>query len=81
MIFDQPDGFMEFLEKTDLELAKAYREAVRSFAEADFCVCPGDEQTDLVVSLADAYYGDKCPLMDRCRDAGIPVMIQNYGIK
>ncbi len=81
VIFDQPDGFMEFLEKTDLELAKAYREAVRSFAEADFCVCPGDEQTDLVVSLADAYYGDKCPLMDRCRDAGIPVMIQNYGIK
>lgn len=41
-----------------------------------------DESTDLekLVLLADAYYGDSCRIVQMCRKAGIPVMLQDIDI-
>ncbi len=73
-----PEGLPDFMDKCKLELADAYRDAVSSFAKEDLCICPDASKLDLVISLADAYYGDECPLMNRCKEAGMPIMIQNY---
>ena len=75
-----PTGFTEFIDRCGLKLAEVYRDTVSSFAGKEFCICPETNQTDLAISLADAYYGDDCPLMSKCRDAGLPVMIQDYDI-
>jgi len=41
-----------------------------------------DESTDLekLVLLADAYYGDSCRLVLMCRQAGLPVMLQDIDL-
>ncbi len=76
-----PEGLQDFMDKCNLKLAKSYREAVSSFTNSSFCICPEQSQFDLAISLADAYYGDECPLMERCKAAGMPIMIQNYELQ
>ncbi len=76
-----PQGLPDFLDKCKLALAKSYREAISSFANAPFVICPEQAQLDLAISLADSYYGDECPLMERCKAAGIPTIIQDYELQ
>ena len=80
VIFEVPMGFKEFLDKCSLELTPLYADALSFARQLEGCICDDGKKLELAVSLADAYYGDKCPLMDICKDAGIPVMIQNYDI-
>jgi hypothetical protein len=81
VIFEVPMGFKEFLDKCNLELTPLYAGALSFARQLEGCICDDGKKLELAVSLADAYYGDKCPLMDICKDAGIPVMIQNYDIR
>ena len=81
VIFEVPQGFMEFLNKCSLELTPLYADALSFARQLEGCIFDDGKKLELAVSLADAYYGDKCPLMDICKDAGMPVMIQNYDIR
>lgn len=81
VILEDPGGFMGFLENCKLELTPLYADALSFARQLEGCICDNGKKLELAVSLADAYYGDKCPLMDICKDAGMPVMIQNYDIR
>lgn len=74
------DGVKEFLEKCELAIAGAFGEILDRVGGLDFCILEHGERLSLAVSLADAYYGDKCPLMDVVKRSGIPIMIQNYDL-
>lgn len=43
---------------------------------------PRDEQLDELIRRSDGFYGDSCVLMNRCRERGVPTMLEvpEYGV-
>ena len=77
-----PAGFDEFLTKCGMEeLLKSYTETIEEIKGKDYLIVPSESELSLAVSVCDGYYGDKCQLMEACRKAKKPVMIQDYEIK
>lgn len=81
VILEIPQGFMAFLDRCNLRLSPIYKEVIDLAGRMFNCIIDEGKRLELAVSLADAYYGDRCPLMDICKNAGIPVMIQNYDVR
>ncbi len=57
-----------------------YRNIVEEYRQAAWGILDETEDASLAVSLADAYYGDPDAVMQKCRNLGKPVMIQNAEI-
>ncbi len=77
-----PQGFEEFLNKCGMvELLNSYIKSIEEGKNKDYVIVPLESELSLAVSICDGYYGDKCQLMEACRKAEKPVMIQDYAIK
>ncbi|WP_022755896.1 LicD family protein [Butyrivibrio fibrisolvens] len=81
VIFEVPAGFETFLDRCGLELGSSYKDVISFVREKKNCIFDDGRKLELAVSLADAYYGDECPLMNICKSYELPVMIQNYDIR
>ncbi len=80
VIFEVPGKFMDFLDRCGLELAPLYKDVLETAEKLDNCIVDKGIKPELAVSIADAYYGDECPLMNICKDKGMPIMIQKYDL-
>ncbi len=78
IILCMPAKLKELLYKCHLGMAGAYDEAVEFCKAKDYVIVPENEELELVVSVGDAYYGDECPLLEKFKETGRPVMIQDY---
>lgn len=59
------------------QLWKEYGEIVDVFRKEGWGIYDESDDTERVISISDAYYGDPGYLMNLCSRKGIPVMIQN----
>lgn len=59
------------------QLWKEYKEIVDVFRKEGWGIYDESVDTERVISISDAYYGDPGYLMNLCSKKGIPVMIQN----
>ncbi|MBR3516836.1 MAG: LicD family protein [Lachnospiraceae bacterium] len=64
----------------DRQLWLEYRRIVEEYRSAGWGILDETPDADLSIGLADAYYGDPDPVMQRCRVAGKPVMIADARI-
>ena len=64
----------------DREQWLEYREIVEGYRMEGWGILDETEDAALAVSVADAYYGDPDPVMQRCRVMGKPVMILNPAV-
>jgi len=58
------------------QLWKEYEEIVDMFREEEWGIYDESDDTEGVILISDAFYGDPGYLMNLCRKKGIPVMIQ-----
>lgn len=59
---------------------EAYDKLVRKYREEGWGIYDESADLDRAVILSDAYYGDSSSVLQLCRKAGMPVMIQNVEI-
>jgi hypothetical protein len=78
VIFCFPSKLGELLHKCDLSMSHAYDEVIEKYSSKDYVIVPDNADLGLSVSVADAYYGDECPLMEQFKVTGRPIMIQDY---
>ncbi|MBO6298437.1 MAG: LicD family protein [Lachnospiraceae bacterium] len=57
-----------------------YRSVLEEYRTQGWGILDESEDPEMAIALADAYYGDPDPVMQRCRAAGKPVMIADAGI-
>lgn len=62
-------------------LCGAYEALVRRYCEEDIGIYDDSADMNRALAVSDAYYGDHSSLVQLCKEAGIPVMIQNVGIR
>lgn len=62
------------------ELTAIYQQLVQQYLNDDFGIYDDTPDMYLSLSLADAYYGDHSSLVKICKEANIPVMIQNVNV-
>lgn len=62
------------------KLWKDYQRLVKAYQEEGFGIYDDRLEPECAVALADAYYGDSCGMVQLCRNAGIPVMLQDVDI-
>lgn len=70
----------EVLRSMKLPLRKAYEEIVQRYRTDGWGIYDDTEDARRVVELCDAYYGDGGSLLQLCRRAGKPVMLQNVEV-
>lgn len=63
------------------ELSEAYETLVRRYCEEDIGIYDDSADMNRALAISDAYYGDHSSLVQLCKEAGIPVMIQNVEIR
>lgn len=78
VLFCFPPKLGELLHKCHLSMSRGYDEVINRCCSKDYVIVPKNADLSLSVSVADAYYGDECPLLDRFKVTGRPVMIQDY---
>ncbi len=78
VIFCFPQKLGEFLHKCNLSMSGAYDEVIEKCCSKDYVLVPDNAELVLSVSVADAYYGDKCPLLEHFKVTEKPIMIQDY---
>ena len=61
-------------------MMEKYRGIIKKYREGAWGIFDDSDNPDLVINLADAYYGDPDPVMQRCRNMGKPVMILNMDV-
>ena len=78
----RPDAVMsgEMSEVAGSELARAYCALVEQYQAQGWGIFDETADLDQLVAVADAYYGDSCRMVQMCRQAGIPVMIQDIDL-
>jgi len=64
------------LQQSDIQLYREVLALETKFQEMELGILAGEESDELLVSVCNAYYGDASSLVQKCRSAGIPVMIQ-----
>lgn len=57
-----------------------YSRIVENYKEEGWGIYDDSADIDRAVILSDAYYGDKSSVVELCREAGIPIMIQNVNV-
>lgn len=62
------------------QLWAAYHEIVEQYRSEGWGIYDDSADLDRAVALSDGYYGDPSSVVQLCRKAGMPVMIQNVGI-
>lgn len=62
-------------------IMERYHALVRQFQAEAWGIYDESEDLGRVVAAADAYYGDSCRAVQMCRQAGIPVMLQDISIR
>ncbi len=78
VLFCVPGKLQELLDRCQLSMSREYDEAIKECSQKVNVIIPKIEELELAVSIADAYCGDECPLLDKFKDTGKPVMIQNH---
>lgn len=68
------------LEQVNPEVYREYCDLVRLFLERKIGILDEEMSNEQAVSMCDAYYGDTSPMVQMCRNAGKPVMIQDVSI-
>lgn len=62
------------------ELSQSYRTLVEQYQAQGWGIFDETADLDQLVAVADAYYGDSCRIVQMCRQAGLPVMIQDIDL-
>lgn len=62
------------------ELTAIYQQLVQQYLKDDFGIYDDTPDLHRSLALADAYYGDHSSLVKICKEANIPVMIQNVNV-
>lgn len=62
------------------ELLDEYESLVKEYKESKIGIYDDTSDLDRAIELSDAYYGDGSSLVQLCREAGIPIMMQNVDI-
>lgn len=62
------------------QLWKAYEKILEKYREEAWGIYDDTVDMDRAIALCDAYYGDTSSLVQLCKEAGKPVMIQNANI-
>lgn len=65
------------LEQLDSNLYQKYCSLEKEFSENSCGILDISRNDESAVAICDAYYGDASPMVQICRNAGKPVMIQN----
>ena len=73
----KPDPEMDKVRDYDPELWQEYQEVVAEYKSNGIGIYDDSQDDGIVVSIADAYYGDPCVIATRIRRLGKPVMIMN----
>ena len=68
------------LEQVNPEVYKEYCDLEQLFLEKKIGILDEEMSNEQVVRICDAYYGDTSPMVQMCRNAGKPVMIQDVSI-
>lgn len=61
-------------------LCQEYKKLVEEYKKAGWGIYDDEGDTDRLISLADAYYGDPDKIIQRCRLMKMPIMIQNADV-
>lgn len=61
-------------------LWQAYQEIVEQYKEEGWGIYDDTPDMDRAIALCDAYYGDGSSLVQLCKEAGKPVMVQNVEV-
>lgn len=74
----KPDALLQdSLDSCCPELGREYRKIVEKYLEENWGIYDGDMEWETVVELCDAYYGDPSAIVQRFRNVGKPVMIED----
>jgi hypothetical protein len=65
------------IEVTYPEFWNKYRKIVESYVQEGWGIYDDSSDLDRAIALADAYYGDTSSVVELCRKAGMPIMIQD----
>ena len=64
------------LSHIDPALHEQFQAVVKDYLERDFGLYDGAHESEEMPECFDAYYGDASVLAHRCRNAGVPVMLE-----
>lgn len=78
MLLCLPEGYDVFMEKCRLDAEEGYDEIMKWCSEQDFIAMPSEKELDAAIEISSAYYGDECPLYEKYRKTGKPIMVQDY---
>ena len=76
-----PGSIADFMDRCGLDLKTEYLQLVEELATKERIIFddqPDSQELEMVMSVADNYYGDECRLADLCKERGIPVTIIGY---
>lgn len=59
------------------QLWREYKRTVRQYKEAGWGIYDDSSELERAIALADGYYGDPSSVVQLCRNAGIPVIVQS----
>jgi hypothetical protein len=62
------------------QLWDEYRQIVEHYKEGGWGIYDDSPDLDRAIAVSDAYYGDQSSVVQLCRKAGMPVMIQNADV-
>lgn len=62
------------------KLYEEYRRLVEQYREAGWGIYDDSPDLERALTVSDGYYGDSSSLVELCRKAGIPVLIQNVDV-
>lgn len=62
------------------QLWEEYEKIVRMYREEGWGIYDDTADLDRAIALSDAYYGDRSSVVQLCREAGLPAMVQNVEI-
>ena len=72
-----PHENCEQLERIDPEMHEKFQAIVAEYKEQDFGIYDGEHVSEELPECFDAYYGDASVLAHHCRNAKVPVMIED----
>lgn len=72
--------FMQTIESMRSELKQRYIEVVQRYRAEGWGIYDESAELDRAVVVSDGYYGDWSSVVELCKEAGMPIMIQNVEI-
>ena len=64
----------------DREIWKEYCAVLEEYVSGKWGILDESDDPEMAISAADAYYGDPDPVMQKCRNLGMPVMIASMSV-